>query len=68
MSFLPLLMRPWIWAVLAGLLLAGRASAAEDAMPPRGLTVADSALSTGAIMVGILNYTAWPGEARPRQV
>lgn len=68
MSFLPLLMRPLIWAVLAGLLLAGRASAAEDAIPPRGLTVADSVLSAGAILVGILNYTAWPGESRLLQV
>lgn len=34
----------------------------------RALAVAETTLGLGAIVVGILNYTAWPGESRTIQV
>lgn len=66
MNLLPPLMCLSNWVLAGAMLAAGPAGA--NVQPARAVAVAESALSTGAIIGGILNYTLWPGEARPLQV
>lgn len=63
---------PWrpVLALLCGLLLmTGRGALADGPVEaPRAVAVAETTLGIGAIVAGILSYTAWPGEARTIQV
>lgn len=57
---------PPLLLLLALVVPARAAERLGAAQPP--LAQAETALGSGAIVVGILSYTAWPGEARTIQV
>lgn len=58
-----------LWLVLAPVSGGAQAQHAAHALEPAvgqslGQAVAQTGLSVGAVVLGILNYTSWPGESR----